>query len=1002
MKMKRTFITMLLAAATIAFAACTANDSDLDDIQSPDETPDLTDQFDPDATLTVYGSQFDFSTYERDSRTTRVVSNRDWKAVASDSWIHAKKEGDQKLTITVDESDRPSTREGTVEVKAASNAVAILSVRQLGYGKGILLSATEAQTEANGGVVTVSVTTNCDVAAEPDVDWVREQFDTRASHPEKTKERTFLVAENGGDKSRTATITFREDVDGNSDFEPVTFTISQKGFGDYAPGDPGPVADVAVNHVQVKPTSATESEAAAGHGIELTYDGRYDTYYTTDMFKSTPSATLTYYFDNESISIIKYTARKDGSTYGSNWSRVTVSYQSAGSSEWTTVGAYSFNGDTTLELNTSIHNVAALRFVTGGDNSYVSAAEMEFFKLSDEVFDYSTLFTDRSCSVLRDGVTDEDIAACKFMFYRNIARWLKAGTYNTDFRVGDFKAYESPDRHSNEYGTMPVSLIDNPTGMVVNKDEEVVVLAELHGRTNVFLRVVPFYTTGWGGRQQTQTLKEGLNILKMPTDGHVYVDYHFNSDDWRTAEPVRIHFASGGKVNGYYDSQNPEHKAKGYRSILNAATNYRTFDAVGRYVHLVYERSQFSGVRDLDDLLDAYDEMLFRAQIFNGQMVRKNQYVDGDMRHNRVMFYIGYGNLNGNMFTSHYYICVPINNGAVADAIDNVNFRSERCQIAVHEFGHQCQFAVIRVGGDYSEFSNNIMQQYVVQEAFNGTSRLVSYDAYLIGWNKVLLRKNTAHHTMVYNYSYEALAPFWQLELYFGYVKGMSPQLKSFTEDLEFYERLKRGEETLTDDEREKRYGGFYPHFYQALREYGKSIGGGLTKSKCVTTFAVEASRAAKTDLTKFFENWGFFTSGKTTAAYNYSIEVDPNDIAKAKADIAAMGYPEPEWAIEYISDNNWTLFRDEAKVKVGTITRNGNTLTFNGCENAIVYEVCQADGSVIAAFDACERDHTPIKSFDLSRINPNLPGGLSANWVSGNKVKAVQYDGTRFEIPVN
>ena len=42
------------------------------------------------------------------------------------------------------------------------------------------------------------------------------------------------------------------------------------------------------------------------------------------------------------------------------------------------------------------------------------------------------------------------------------------------------------------------------------------------------------------------------------------------------AAPVKIHFASG-KVNGYFDSQNPEHNGR-WSELLNKATNrYLTY-----------------------------------------------------------------------------------------------------------------------------------------------------------------------------------------------------------------------------------------------------------------------------------------------------------------------------------------------------------------------------------------------------------------------------------------
>ena len=82
--------------------------------------------------------------------------------------------------------------------------------------------------------------------------------------------------------------------------------------------------------------------------------------------------------------------------------------------------------------------------------------------------------------------------------------------------------------------------------------------------------------------------ESGINKLTISEQGLVYVMYVTKTLDDPAAAPVKIHFASG-KVNGYFDSQNPEHNGR-WSELLNKATN-RYFDVLGKYAHLTFETS---------------------------------------------------------------------------------------------------------------------------------------------------------------------------------------------------------------------------------------------------------------------------------------------------------------------------------------------------------------------------------------------------------------------------
>ena len=56
------------------------------------------------------------------------------------------------------------------------------------------------------------------------------------------------------------------------------------------------------------------------------------------------------------------------------------------------------------------------------------------------------------------------------------------GKYEPEFRVGEFKAYPNPDIQSGTHKTNPYSLLDNPTGISVKANENLIVLVgDTHG-----------------------------------------------------------------------------------------------------------------------------------------------------------------------------------------------------------------------------------------------------------------------------------------------------------------------------------------------------------------------------------------------------------------------------------------------------------------------------------------------------------------------------------------
>ena len=67
---------------------------------------------------------------------------------------------------------------------------------------------------------------------------------------------------------------------------------------------------------------------------------------------------------------------------------------------------------------------------------------MQFFAKNPQGFDPLTLFTDATCSELKDGIGEAEIEACEYPLFKNIAYYMLKGKYPADFRIAAYKPYQ--------------------------------------------------------------------------------------------------------------------------------------------------------------------------------------------------------------------------------------------------------------------------------------------------------------------------------------------------------------------------------------------------------------------------------------------------------------------------------------------------------------------------------------------------------------------------------
>lgn len=559
----------------------------------------------------------------------------------------------------------------------------------------------------------------------------------------------------------------------------------------------------------------------------------------------------------------------------------------------------------TIYFSKPIHNPHTVWVKVGsGKDNFISCTEMEFFGKSSQAFDTSTLFKDELCTALKAGVTLEEIEACPYPFFKNIALYMYYDCYETNFRVADFKAWEHPSKAATRNKTSTYSLLDNPTGIYVKKGEKLVTMVgDLHNQS-VTLRVVDLDTPNGDGfnTYKEYALKPGMNVHTMEQKGLIYVLYH--TDAYATAEPIRIHFASG-QVNGYFDLYDEKHnKPEDWFELLNNASS-PYFDALGRYAHLTFPVANLKAVTDPVEWIKFYDNLVYEEQKLLG-LVKYDR-----MFKNRMYFNVMYTSY---MYSTSYRTSYNVSTlGELCD-LNKINGGSWG---PAHEVGHSNQTRPGLRWTGMTEVTNNIHSMYI-QRITNGDSRLEIKGYYPHAMTTAFTGR--PHITVGKLEGKGAadvfcqLVPFWQLQLYIAYVLGK-------------------------DD--------FYPDTYEAVRLTDPAEDKKKTAGEHQIEFAYIASKAAGLDLTEFFEKWGFLRKVDMEVGDYGAIgvfKIDDAKLAAIKNRISGLGLPKPQHNFWYITEKTEKIFKQNLSMStngaVVNVDRVNDAITVAGCSNAVAYEV--------------------------------------------------------------
>ena len=793
--------------------------------------------------------------------------------------------------------------------------------------KQVLMIGRESLTLDYSDFTTVAVAANCNYTATANDAWLT----TRRMDNGNT---AIFAQSNYNMASRQGSITFKSE-DGTVVRK---LTVTQTGF------------DASDRSIPI--ASGTASNYQSGEGIERSFDGDYATlYHSNYSSQNTFPITLTYTLKEVShVDYAVYTPRQDGNVNG-NFQEVTVSYQVG--NKWTTLATLNFEGSSAASRipfgDNGVDDVKAVRFVVkSGTNGFASCSEMEFYTKNNFMEELlHTYFTDNLCTQLREGVTAQEIEQIPVAEIRNMAKAMLAGTYSTEFRIGEFTAFRPlTDLQGELKNSYLYNNHENPTGITFDEDESVIVMVEGIGEQSVALQVRNFGPTVFAS--STYALQNGINVIKVSNKGNGYINYYTTS--WKTAPKVKMHFLNA-KEQGYFSPKYKGHTNDDWKRLLANAKG-DCLDMHGEFTDCVFPVSSFKAncPNDGEWLMAIYDSIISVERDIMGIYKYKHEFPNRQCA-------ITVATSGGLYHASNDGFCVPVN--ALRDPTSRTHYDIWG---AAHEYGHQNQTQGLRWIG-LTEVTNNIMSAYVEHKLrTDGYHRLENesngfryYDFF-----EYNVMKGGQFVPHAHNDVFCTLVPFWQLLIYTR-IAGIQPDA--------------------------------YPELYETLRN--QSALSSMSDGQHQVNFMKQWCHITKTNFLPYFKQVGMFkTVDESISDYSTrQLTITQAMLDNLEKEINAANYPEPPAAFCYIDVNNYPAFRDKAALVANTVGKgcsvSGNTVRIqhNQWKNVVGFETYKADGTLL---------HMTNYGHGDSAYKPTM---TSVVWNTSEKpayIMAVGYDGTR------
>jgi hypothetical protein len=598
------------------------------------------------------------------------------------------------------------------------------------------------------------------------------------------------------------------------------------------------------------------------------------------------------------------------------------------------------------------------------------------------IFNPSTLFTDRSCTALREGVTKEQIeTTCNVSYYRDIALQLLAGTYPREFRLAEIIPLPDPSVDATLNKTARYGVMDNPTGISISSYDTLRIFVEglpNAGAAKFKIQTLTTATTGGYSLGPAEiNLDNGENLIVTPAlsggKGLGYIRYYYTGDDKPANIKVNLY---GGQVNGYFDPHRKNHTDADWQRLITAAVN-PYFDIAGKYAAATAPTEWFrqnTGGRG-QDLVAAYDAVVWLEWKFMGLLDAP----DGFGGHHRTRAYFHQEQMNEGVgaYATDYRTAYPGNYLAKPDAIAGSDI-----WVFGHEHGHVNQTRPAFRWAGMVEVTNNLEAMYLrthikellpfsTNTPLNTNLQTVPDGGYVNTYERAFnwffgkdrpLETPTPHNRNDGNaHLFHQLVPFWQLYLYIDNVRGKTGTHKaSFYEDIyEHYRKQDTGAGTRTD--------GQHQLYFVEL-----------------------VCKTANLNLTSFFRKTGFLQPYSTGSFLVSQAMIDAT-IDKISS------YPAVQQPFEYITDANAVIFKNNLPLQTGSVAEINNNGKFTtppaGWTNAVAFEVRAngPDGDIKCVFS--DDNATTAQTFNAN--------GFIFNPAAGHHLYAVAQDGERREITV-
>lgn len=769
------------------------------------------------------------------------------------------------------------------------------------------------------------------------------------------------LEKNSGTIARVATITIEG---GTSSFDITVVQASESaGAGD--------VASSVVEYLF--PTSGVASQAySQNNDIDKTFNNSTGGGSSSVYLSAFPSQTtnfpitLEYFFDESQTDMIDRITYCPFADYGS-FGEVDIYVKAVGDADYTLATSTNFymnESSTTVGLSEAVRPAAVKFVISSGESNCVSCDEMYFVKTKEYSSDEEMLlevFTDLSCTELKSGVVESDLEVLPD-FYKAIAFDILLGLYDTK-RIVDYSAHSDCEKWATLLLTNRYTRLNNPMGInVAYGDEVVVFVGETHGNaisidiTNSDMEYNPYAGTSY-------PLFEGVNKFTALNKGMMFLNYTVSDINAASAKDITVHVAKGsGVADGFYDREKMDDDTV-YADLIKNATGDH-FAIKGENLILVYHTEQLKEYAPnvINEVVDICDDIAASQHKLMGI-----EDIRGAQMNNRILAFSFDSSDDGYLWAKDYRLGFIKTKLEDYLSKDRIMISEDNTWGLAHEIGHIHQGAFEMEGS--IESSNNLFSNFTRQEVGIYCSRgseiwqLADRRVKNLPWCDLLgVRVDGT------NSEDEELHMrlFWQLWVYFHKCEVMAD---------------------------------FWPKLFTELRANPidrDDIGNAQLQ------FAKAVCKVSNSDMTDFFEAWGFFEECNIyVRQYDASVgqwcTVTEDMVNDTKSYMSQFSKAAP---IEYIEDRlsgdkgaesyvigdvgYYTTYKENKKI-TGTVsyTLSGNDVTVSGGSNAVAYEIYQGE-ELLYFFNS--NSHT-------------IPSAVS---VTGATFKAVQADGERITMTQN